>query len=319
VPASAAPGLTECPSCKSKDINNNVCGDCGCDIVDFVKQAKEAERNKARSHLETELNDCVAVVCDIGKTHTRNDDNGIVADEELGGVKTQIVVVCDGVSNSQKPDVASEAACKVALEQIRAQLAAGADPKQALDVAIRAANQAVIATEFDPTLTNALGKVIDSAAATFVGLIVRNGVATYCWAGDSRAYAITKGEKGYVAERLTVDQSWLTEALKRGVSFEEANNNALAHAIEEYLGDPDIEPAFGECSAADKVLFFACTDGYWNLPDADDSKPPQAVADAVFAVGEGASALTIARALVNNANSFDGHDNVTVGVVKKRS
>ena len=80
------------------------CQRCGLERVDH-----------SRDHVEVVVSPQLAGVSDVGMKHFRNEDVLALASEPEG----EILVVCDGVSNSLNPDLASTAAASAALEAIR--------------------------------------------------------------------------------------------------------------------------------------------------------------------------------------------------------
>jgi serine/threonine protein phosphatase PrpC len=231
-----------------------------------------------------------AAETDRGRRHYRNEDAVCLADR---GTDVD-AVVCDGVSASYDPDVASA----VATETAGARLTdAGPDGVAA---AITAAAEAVaaLATTGDPR------RAASNPACTIVAACVRGSDIGYGWIGDSRIYWLA-GEGP--AKQLTVDDSWASHATAMGA-------DPRTHAITAWLGadSPDTDPRTGVCRATDSGHLVLCSDGLWNyLPD------PGAFAATVreHLRGAGDNPLAAARSLTAYANAEGGADNITVVLI----
>ncbi len=255
---------------------------------------------KEREHLEVIINRNFAGVSDRGIRHDQNED--FLALQPVNGNQTSILVVCDGVSSSEQPEVAS----KIVAESICQSLASrklGDHPDSAMKLAF--------ATAYTSVCKIALEKVGNSepSSTTVVAAIVENGVATIGWLGDSRAYWIS--EHSY--QQLTTDHSWLTEVVAAGeMTATEAGKSPYAHAITRWVGADAADTA-----APDIVTFtipgagylLLCTDGLWNY-----TPQPQKLANLVQK-SSNAEAVNIARTLVEFALHCGGHDNITVAVL----
>ena len=84
------------------------CTHCGHERVDV-----------SRNHVEVSISPQLAGVSDVGMKHFRNEDAMTLASEPEG----ETLVVCDGVSRSQNPDLAAAAAANAALEVVRTAIA----------------------------------------------------------------------------------------------------------------------------------------------------------------------------------------------------
>ena len=81
------------------------CTHCGCERIDV-----------SRNHVEVVISPRLAGVSDIGLKHFRNEDALGLA----GGPGGEAMVVCDGVSCSQNPDLASAVAVEAAMKVVQA-------------------------------------------------------------------------------------------------------------------------------------------------------------------------------------------------------
>jgi PPM family protein phosphatase len=231
---------------------------------------------------------------DRGISHHQNEDYFAIASmTNQHGANQQILVVCDGVSSSTTPQLASQLASKVTCDAL-AQIQQPITPEH-LEMAIQAAQTAVaeLATNDDPPSTTIVAAVIDA------------GIATIGWQGDSRAYWIDADQ----AIALTTDHSWFNEQVESGqLSIAEAHQDPKAHAITRWIGaDADREPASTvQFSLPGPGYFVLCSDGLWNyLTDA---------AHLATLIASTSNAATIAQRLVDYANAKGGKDNITVAV-----
>jgi serine/threonine protein phosphatase PrpC len=254
----------------------------------------------------------VAIVTDIGKRHSRNEDAGAIARELVDGRPAYAVVVCDGVSSSSSADKLAAGAAAYAGAALLEVLRAGpaGEPECGVADVIRATHQAACAIKLEPEA----GK--DPPGATIVTAVAWPGRLSVGWLGDSRAYWITESE----AIPLTRDDSWAVEQIDLGaVMAEEAAASPMSHAITHCIGPlEDTDASLARTLAPHTRAFcptttgtlLVCSDGFWNYaPDAD------AVAARVRSASANADAESVAKALVQFALDGGGVDNVTVAVV----
>ncbi len=276
---------------------------CGAEVDEdgFCTQCGKRVRRPPSDHIEQALSDDFAAVSDRGLRHERNEDRFALV-QEAGGYA---LVVCDGVSSTRHPEVASALAAEVLSASLREALHGGVpgDPK---DILRRAFADAFAAMR-EHAASDA-GENVPSTTA--LAALVRGDEITLGWAGDSRAYWIdTQG-----AAAWTCDHSWLTEALASGeYTLAEARDAPQAHAITRWLGadaDPASEPEIAYYRAQAGGLLLLCTDGLWNY-----TPEPELLAE-LAAGHEGETALAMARRLVAFANEQGGRDNVTVAVLR---
>lgn len=277
---------TPCPHCRALAVGGDgYCEECGMLVI------------RPRDHLELDGGAIAAAATDRGQRHHRNEDAMWLAVRDDGGVDA---VVCDGVSSSVDPDVASEIASQ----------AAGAALNASDDVAgaILAAKEAVAALATgDPRRAAA------NPACTIVAAAVRGADVTVGWIGDSRAYWLPAEGP---AEQLTEDDSWATHAIAMGADPEAAMRDPKAHAITAWLGADagPIGPRTGEFTVRAAGHLVLCSDGLWNyLAD------PAAFAEVVRGgLREHGTLVEAARALTAFANAAGGADNITVALIPVR-
>ena len=279
-----------CSKCGTVEIDaDGYCANCG-----FRNHSGEPDR------FEIVLSPQLAGVCDRGIRHHRNED--FLALNTIENPSAQILVVCDGVSSSQTPELASQTAAKTTCEFLSNNLTQGQTPEVAIQNAIAAALQAVSAIPCQSKLKP------DPPSTTLVAAIVQDQVATIGWLGDSRAYWLAAESK-----QLTIDDSWLNDMVSSGeMSEAEALRSPNAHAITNWLGADvrDIaKPSIINFPIPSQGYLLLCTDGLWNYAP-ETSQILALVQQSGFK-----DAATISRYLVDFAQSQGGHDNITVAVL----
>ena len=279
-----------CSKCGSGEIDaDGYCVNCG-----FRNHDTEHDR------FEVVLSPQLAGVCDRGLKHHHNED--FLALSTIENPATQILVVCDGVSSSQTPELASQTAAKTTCESLSKNLTQGQTPEEAMQNAITAALQAVSAIPYQSKVS------ADPPSTTLVAAIVQNRVATIGWLGDSRAYWIASESK-----QLTIDDSWLNDMVSSGKMIEaEAMRSSNAHAITNWLGADvrdSAKPSIINFPIPSQGYLLLCTDGLWNYA------PETSQILALVQQSGSSDAVIISRYLVDFARSQGGHDNITVVVL----
>lgn len=334
--APAAETIT-CPACgEHAPAGAKYCESCGADLAESPNEAMAAapcvscgappqdiieggycsncgqKQPARRDHLELEEGS-VAAVTDRGKRHHRNEDAAAI----WSGEARSVVVVCDGVSSTDRPDEASQAAADTARDHLssflrseRAITALGpsAAPddeslERELTAAIAAAHHAVAAVVADdPTA--------EPPSCTIVAGVVHwtpEPSVSVAWIGDSRGYWISPD--GGV-EQITSDHSWANQQRELGELDEGAiAADPRAHSITRWLGADavDLEPDIVHFTKADGGRLLACSDGLWNYADSDESMSER------VAEFDG-SPLELTQRLTTFARDAGGHDNITVAV-----
>jgi serine/threonine protein phosphatase PrpC len=210
-------------------------------------------------------------------------------------------VLCDGVSASYDPDVASAVAAQTAGVRL-----ADAGPEGvAAAITAAAGVVAALATTGDPR------RAVSNPACTIVAACLRGVDIGYGWVGDSRAYWVPPEGP---AEQLTVDDSGASHAIALGADPQLALAGPDAHVITAWLGadSPDTDPRVGVHRATASGNLVLCSDGLWNyLPD------PDAFAATVreHLHEAGGKPLAAARSVTAYANAEGGADNITVVLI----
>lgn len=285
-------GRRPCVSCGGGVGPDGYCESCG------AKQASE------RDHFREAPAPWVAGVCDRGIRHTRNEDAMALMASPTPGERA-VLVVLDGVSNTDDSHLASLAGARAAREVLRTPLPRGmGTPESRLSAvtkvfadAVGAANEAVVS--FTPEGSQ------HPPSATFVAVVVEGSVLSYANVGDSRAYWLPDGAPGV---QLTVDDSAAQLQIEAGTSRQEAESGPQGHAITRWLGKdaPDLAPRVGDLTLDAPGWVLVCSDGLWNY-----ASEPEALVAQIAAAGTTEPAA-LALALTDFANAQGGQDNITV-------
>lgn len=289
-------GPRACGACGSPVDEDGYCTVCG------AKAASE------RDHFEEAPATWVAGVCDRGIKHHRNEDAMALYAEPAAGGRA-VLIVCDGVSNSDDSDVASLAAARAALEVLRPPLpkgiggAASADAAatRVFTAAAAAANTAVIA-HTEPSSPR-------PASCTFVVGLLDGPTLRCAVIGDSRAYLLPDAGGGF---QLLTDDSMAQTLIDAGHPRLEAEASPQAHAITKWLGSdsPDVVPRVVTVTVDHPGWLLVCSDGLWNY-----ASEPEALRAQIEAAGT-TEPLALASALVAFANAQGGQDNITVTLAR---
>ncbi len=288
-PPSIASSCQKCGAPPRKIDAEGYCIECG-----FRQVAISTDR------IELQPAPNLAGASDRGRRHHQNED--AIALNQLDP-DTYVLVLCDGVSSSQHPELASQAAATACIQAIEIALQDGSqEPRTAIELGVAAALQAVSQIPIDPTSS------IDPSSTTIVTAIVRANIATIGWLGDSRAYWLSP-EKSL---QLTQDDSWMRDAIESGMyTPAAAEASPHAHAIVRWLGADtadDGKPNLMTFALPSGGYLLLCTDGLWNYA------PDPAYLYHALQQAPDYESRSIARHLIQYANQQGGQDNITVGI-----
>jgi serine/threonine protein phosphatase PrpC len=222
-----------------------------------------------------------------------------------GSGNSVVIVVADGVSTATDSASASAAtveAVATALESPPEDVALTDAVRSAID----AANQAVL------RLPSAGGGG-DGPETTVVVALCRGSRVAVGWVGDSRAYFVGPD----AAEQLTVDDSWVEEAIHTGEKTRtEAMLDERAHFVTQVLGmkDQPLDIHLVERELPEDSILLLCSDGLWNY-----FLETGELATALRQGSSSGNSLSACRYLVDAANERGGKDNVTVAMLDTHS
>lgn len=245
----------------------------------------------------TDYNYCIAVgKTDIGRKRKANEDNGAHFVTKNGLVS----VVCDGMGGHVGGAIASETAITAINEFLNCQYFE--DPREAIGLAIEAANKAIIdRTRVEPGLSG--------MGSTCVLLIVRDAKVYIGHVGDSRIYLIREKK----ITQLTKDHSFVQMLVDMGeITKEQAEHHPRKNEITNALGLPNMSPA---TIKSDPIIpqagdcFLLCSDGLSGM--VDDSN-----IEKIVSKQRELRTQDRANLLVQTANNNGGVDNITVELVE---
>ncbi|MEO0539974.1 MAG: protein phosphatase 2C domain-containing protein [Cyanobacteria bacterium P01_A01_bin.105] len=265
----------------------------------------------------------VAVLTDQGPTRQRNEDScypmtGTTQQTQFAPSQPgqpQLLMVCDGIGGHQGGDVASKLAVAVIEQKLKPLLVAadaGAYPDPvtvslALESAICAANDE-ISQQNDLEARQARDRM-----GTTVVLALLLGPQLYlAHVGDSRTYRISARR----CQQVTLDDDVAAREVRLGYGFyrsvaEQPGTGALVQALG-MTGSASLYPNVQRFLLDEDSVFLLCSDG---LSDSD--RVEQFWTRELLPLVQGqTTALPVARSLVQIANTYNGHDNVTVGLLR---
>jgi serine/threonine protein phosphatase PrpC len=244
---------------------------------------------------------------DVGRRRKLNEDSYVIA-EDLG-----LFAVCDGMGGHNAGEVASGMAVAElarfirdshAVEFEKIAWAYGVDAALSRDgnrirTAIKLANEKV----FCAAGTN---EACAGMGTTVVATLVKDGLLSVGWAGDSRCYLLRDGQ----LSQLTRDDSWVSAAASEGIlSVEEIEHHPLRNIITKAIGARDsieVDIVEERLRPGDRVLL--CTDGLHSMING-----PEILAGLNQAGDDLAQAV---ERLIDAANEAGGKDNVSVVVLR---
>lgn len=254
---------------------------------------------------------------EIGEQRNHNEDHfGIETtvrrQENAMGYLVQVdglYIVCDGMGGHAAGEVASAMAVETIQQYLQTHWS---DRTQMPDQdticeAILTANQKI----YDVNLQNARSGS-GRMGTTLVMLLVQNANIAIAHVGDSRAYRVTRK---HGIEQLTLDHEVGQREILRGVEPEDAYARPDAYQLTQALGprsNDSVKPDVRYLELKEDTLFFLCSDG---VSDGDfleehyeDCLTPLISSRANLSQG--------LVELIDAANAFNGHDNLTGIVIR---
>lgn len=276
------------------------------------------EQQSSQQSMQVQL----ATYSDQGPTRNRNEDacfppSGTVhtallsANNGARKLAAPLIVVCDGVGGHQGGDVASNSAIAEVTQQLSPLLerdsASHVEIVQALKQAILTANQ-VIADRNDADHRQARNRM----GTTIVMALVYGGRLYVAHLGDSRAYRV----RAHNCRQITLDDDVAAREMRLGLElYRDALQNPGSGALVQALGmahTDHLHPTVKLFSVADDSLVLLCSDG---LSDYDLIERLWST-ELLPALRGDRDVAGTAENLISLANTHNGHDNVTVGLLR---
>lgn len=290
------PARRPCLSCGGEVGPDGYCDQCG------------AKAPSERDHFREQPAAWVAGVCDRGIRHLENEDAMALVASPTPGERA-VLVVMDGVSNTEGSSEASLAGARAAREVLTQPFPAGMGTDGSRLAAATAVYTDAVARANEVVVSHTPDGSDRPPSATFVSVVVQGNWLCYANIGDSRSYWLPDDGEGV---QLSVDDSAAQELIAAGMDRQQAETGPHGHAITRWLGQdaPDVTPRVGELTVDRPGWVLACSDGLWNYA----SEPAQ-IAEKVRAAGSSDPAA-IALSLVEFANACGGQDNITAALAR---
>lgn len=261
-----------------------------------------------RAHLNVEAQ------THAGMTGKNNEDRYAVASfvlDEEERMPILFSVLADGIGGHRAGEVAAELAVNHIMQVVAR--SDGRHIRETIEEAVTEASNAI--ASHSASNENLKGMGATCVIAWIIGDKLYTG-----YVGDSRIYLMRGGR----IQQLTVDHSWVQEAIEKGILTPElAREHPNVHVIRRYLGSPEPpEPDF-------RLKFFdgegdqqsEANQGVQLLPDDVVLLCSDGLTDLVWndeileTVRTRPNIKEAARALIDLANARGGHDNTTVVLI----
>src|SRR5215216_4075598 len=261
-----------------------------------------------RAHLNVEAQ------THAGMTGKNNEDRYAVASFILGEddrIPVLFAVLADGIGGHRAGEVAAELAVNHIMQVVAK--SDGRHIPQTIEHAVIEASVAIAAHSASNENLKGMG------ATCAIAWIIGDKLYT-AYVGDSRIYLMRGGR----IQQLTVDHSWVQEAIEKGVITPEmAREHPNVHVIRRYLGSPEApDPDFrlklfdseddqqAEKNQGIQILpddvILLCSDGLTDLVWNDEI---------LEIVRMKSNLKEAARAMIDLANARGGHDNTTIVLI----
>ncbi|MGV0026589.1 serine/threonine phosphatase [Phormidesmis priestleyi] len=258
---------------------------------------------------------------DIGRQRDHNEDcfciNTQVMKMQLPGGKTVrargLYVLCDGMGGHASGEVASQ----LAVDTLRHFFqdywendpTAGLPPKSVIQEAVQLANKAI----FDVNQQNARSGS-GRMGTTLVMLLLYDTEVAVAHVGDSRLYRYTR-KRGL--EQITLDHEVGQREMQRGVEKEVAYGRPDAYQLTQALGPRDehfVSPDIQFLELNEDSLIILASDG---LTDNDLLEEHKLTHLDPFMSSQASLEQGVGQ-LIELANQYNGHDNITAVVIRAK-
>jgi protein phosphatase len=236
---------------------------------------------------------------DTGMVRSHNED-AIHISPEYG-----FVILADGMGGYNAGEIASSMAVEATRQVLETGLSQLSGRKrdqrlhQLVTEAIQQANTAVITAAHDNVQYDGMG-------TTIVAALFHGNKLTVAHVGDSRAYRIRQGE----LVQITRDHSLVQEQIDAGLvdpawAPYAQNRNLVTRAVGV---DPGMQVELHEHQMEEGDLYLICSDGLSDMLAANEFHE--------IIEKSGAELSSLCEALIQQANTNGGHDNISVILAK---
>ncbi len=245
----------------------------------------------------------IATLTDQGPSRQSNED-ACYPSSGTSGENHDLLIVCDGIGGHEGGEVASNLAIQTIAQKIQS-----LDPnslESGLEEAVLAANDA-IAQKNDAERRQERQRM----GTTVVMAVVRSHQLYLTHVGDSRAYRITR--QG--CYQVTLDDDVASREARLGYTlYREALQHPSAGSLVQALGmgsSSYLHPTVQQFILDEECVFLLCSDGL-----SDNDRVEECWQSEIVPILNGkTNVATVARRLVEIANTQNGHDNVTIGLI----
>jgi protein phosphatase len=250
-------------------------------------------------------------ITDLGRARHQNEDFFVVdhrvnqlSDPNDSNLETRgLYILCDGMGGHAKGEVASRMATAALTQYFAAHWHSGLPSEEDLKNALHQANQALYALNESQTRSGNR-----RMGTTLVLALLQDTQFRFAHVGDSRLYRLTHQ---HGLQQLTVDHEVGQRDISRGIAPRVAYARPDAYQLTQALGPRSNEvlrPEIQSLTINEDTFFLLCSDG---LTDNDVLERHwethlQPLLDDQNSLEEGL------RALIELANTENGHDNITV-------
>ena len=221
-----------------------------------------------------------------------------------------LYILCDGMGGHAGGEVASELAVSTLKQYFDQHWIAHQMPTEAmLSEAVYLANQAIYEVNQQEVRSG-----IKRMGTTLVMLLIEGTQAAVAHVGDSRLYRLTR-KRGL--EQITVDHEVGQREISRGVDASIAYARPDAYQLTQALGPRDqnsINPDVGFFEITEDCLFILVSDG---LSD-NDVLEIHGQNQLTSLLSSGANLEKGVTELIDLANQYNGHDNITAILVRAK-
>ena len=261
----------------------------------------------------------LSVQTDQGPTRKRNEDacfpesgTRLQPSSEQTQDAPQLLIVCDGIGGHQGGDVASKLAIATIRQQLEPILSVqtstltSSELSLAIESAICAANDEISAQN-----DQAQRQARDRMGTTLVLALIRGADVYIAHLGDSRAYRVSRRN----CQQVTLDDDVASRQVRLGGAlYREVLMQPGSGSLIQALGmgpSQSLRPTVQRFVIDENCVFLLCSDG---LSDSDRVEQYWQRELAPLVWGK-APFVNAGSRLVNLANEYNGHDNVTVGLI----
>lgn len=256
-----------------------------------------------------------AGLTDVGRSRDHNEDDFVIlgqgfyretAAQQVVQDHKGLFIVCDGMGGHDGGEVASALAIAEITQHFNDFWQRGIPSEAELRQILLKTNQAIFNLN-EQEARRDLGRM----GTTLVLLAIHNHQVAIAHVGDSRIYRVTDRK----LEQLTRDHEVANRLIDQGMSEAIARARYDAHQLTQALGPFDaqmVNPSLSYFTLTEPTLFLLCSDGL-----CDDDLVEQHWENSLLPLLEPDSDLkTGVQDLVNLANYFNGHDNITAIAVQ---